>query len=535
VLAARIDRLGAGQKAALQLAAVLGREFPLQLATQVWDGTVPLEQQLQGLKALEFVRERHGIAERTLVFKHALTREVAYDGMPQPRRRHLHGRAGAALEQSKASQRFEHWELLAYHYSHSADPARAVPYLAVAGDRARDRYANQEAIGAYSQAISLIEQTGADPWPDTYGAICESLGSVLVRRSRYDEAIEAYRKGLAVARGPFQRTHLHVLCSEAENGAHRYPEALAQCDLAEKALGPAPDKPEPQWLSSWFDIQDIRMAVLYWLNDTEEYGQLIERVRPFVEAHGSAEQRRSFFLSLFGWSVRRDRYLITDQTLEFARAAYAIAQADPSSSRWTGFNFAFALLWHGDLDEATAALRESLREAEQCGDAALRSRSLTYLMVAGRKRGGVDAVREAVSSVIERAREASLPEYEAMALANRAWVAWRSGEEEKAVTDAQAALEMWEGLPVRYFYDWMALWPLLAMALASGRIEEAVAYARGMLPPPQQLLQEPVRTLVDSAVHAWEKGQPAETEELLDRAVQAAADLGYLLGLQQQQ
>ena len=528
VLAARIDRLSSDEKAALQVAAVLGREFSLDLGEEIWDGEGPLEARLQELKALEFLRERHTAIERTFVFKHALTREVAYDGVLQTRRRHLHGRAGTALEYSKTSQRFEHCELLAYHYSRSTDAARAIPYLAAAGDQAKDRYANEEAIAAYAQAIDLIEQLDDDRRPDPYSATCESLGIVLVRLSRYDAAIAAYRKGLPVVGDSLQRAHLHVLCSEAENGAHRYPEALSECDLAEQALGPAPDEPGPQWLSSWFEIQDERMGVLYWLNDTEGYGQLIDRVRPFVEAHGSARQRMSFFLSLLGWSVRRDRYLVTDETLEFAQAAYAIAQADPSSSRWAGFNFAFALLWHGDLDEATAMLQESLREAEQCGDTALRSRSLTYLMVAGRKRGDVDVVRKAIGPVIDQAREASLPEYEAMAIASRAWVAWRSGEEAKAATDAQAALDIWAGLPVRYFYDWMALWPLLAMALASGRVEEAVEHARGMLPPPQQLLQEPVRTLVESAVHTWDAGQPAEAEELLRSAVRAAGDRGYL-------
>ena len=129
---------------------------------------------------------------------------------------------------------------------------------------------------------------------------------------------------------------------------------------------------------------------------------------------------------------------------------------------------------------------------------------------------------------IAQAREASLPEYEAMAIANRAWVAWRSGEYAKAATDAQDALDIWKGLPARYFYDWMALWPLLAMALAAGRVEEAVEYARGMLPPPQQLLQEPVRTLVESAIRTWDTGQPAEAEELLQSAIRAAGDLGYL-------
>lgn len=527
VLAARIDRLSPDQKAAIQLASVLGREVSLDLAEEVWDGDVPLEARLQELKGLEFLRERHGVPERTFVFKHALTREIAYDGILQARRRQLHGRAGAALEHSKASQRFEHCELLAYHYSRSTDPARAIPHLAAAGDRARDRYANEEAITAYRQAIELIEALDGGRQADTYGAICESLGTVLVRLSRYDAALDAYHKGLAMASDAFRQAHLHIRCGEAEKGAHRFPAALAQCDLAEQALGPTTKTPEPQWLSSWLAVQDERMAVLYWLNDTQGYARQIERVRPFVETHGSAEQRKSFFLNLALLSLRRDRYLPADETLEFARAAYAIAKADPSHL-WVGFAVGFILVCHGDLDEATVMLRDSLREAERRGDAAVRSRSLTYLMVADRRRGDVDGVRKAIGSVIERAREAWLPEYEAMALANRAWVAWRSGDEEKAATDALAALEMWGKLPIRYPFDWMALWPLLAMALASQRIQQAAEYARGMLPPPQQLLQEPLRTMVENAIRAWGAGQPADTEEQLQRAMHAASELGYL-------
>jgi len=529
VLAARIDRLSADQKAAIQLAAVLGREFPLDLAEEVWDGDVSLAERFQELKALEFVRERYGLPDRVFVFKHALTREVAYDSLLHARRRELHGRVGAALEDSEASQGFERSELLGYHYSRSAEPARAIPHLAAAGDRARDRYANEEAAALYRRAIGLLEELPGGRQPDVYGAICQGLGVVLERLSRYDAAIDAYQKALGVASDPFQRAHLHVLCSEAETAAHRHQEALAQCDLAEQALGPASDAPGSRWLSSWLAVQGSRMEALYWLNDTEGHARLIERVRPLVETHGSAEQRASFFVSIVQLSFRRDRYLVADETLEFARAASAAVQeVAPSPWWWSGFTLGFTLLFHGDLDEATAVLRESLEEGERQGDAGTRARSLTYLMVADRKRGDVDAVREAIGSVIERAREASLPEYEAMAIANRAWVAWRMGEEEAAATDAAAALEMWKRLPVRYFFDWMALWPLVAMALASGRVEAAAEYARRMLPPPQQLLQEPARTLVDRAVHAWDAGMQAETEQLLGRAVRSAGGLGYL-------
>ena len=97
VLAARIDRLTADQKAALQVAAVLGRELSLDLAEEVWDGGVLLEARLQELKGLEFLLERHGPAERTFAFRHVLTREVAYDSMLQGRRRELHGRAWRRL------------------------------------------------------------------------------------------------------------------------------------------------------------------------------------------------------------------------------------------------------------------------------------------------------------------------------------------------------------------------------------------------------------------------------------------------------
>jgi class 3 adenylate cyclase len=186
VLAARIDRLTADQKAALQVAAVLGREFSLDLAEEVWDGDVPLEARLQELKGLEFLRERHGGHERTFVFTHALTREVAYDEMLEARRRDLHGRAGACLEDSQASQRFEHGELLAYHYARSAVPARAIPYLAAAGTRAKDRYANEEAIRLYQKALSIVGELPAGSDRDGQELeILEGVGAPLTARYGY--------------------------------------------------------------------------------------------------------------------------------------------------------------------------------------------------------------------------------------------------------------------------------------------------------------------------------------------------------------
>ena len=202
VLAARIDRLTADQKAALQVAAVLGREFSLDSAEEVWDGDVPLEARLQELKGLEFLRERHGGPERIFVFTHALTREVAYDGMLEARRRELHGRAGASLEYSQASQRFEHAELLAYHYARSAVPARAIPYLAAAGARAKDRYANEEAIRLYQKALSIVGDLPAGSDRDRQELeILEAVGAPLTARFGYasPEVQRTFERTVALA------------------------------------------------------------------------------------------------------------------------------------------------------------------------------------------------------------------------------------------------------------------------------------------------------------------------------------------------
>jgi class 3 adenylate cyclase/tetratricopeptide (TPR) repeat protein len=189
VLAARIDRLTADQKAALQVAAVLGREFSLDLAEEVWDGDVALEPRLQELKGLEFLRERHGGPERIFVFTHALTREVAYDGILEALRRELHGRAGASLEVSQASHRFEHGELLAYHYARSAVPARAIPYLAAAAARAKDRYANGEAIRLYRKALSIVGDLPAGSDRDRQELeLLEAVGAPLTARYGYAPA-----------------------------------------------------------------------------------------------------------------------------------------------------------------------------------------------------------------------------------------------------------------------------------------------------------------------------------------------------------
>jgi class 3 adenylate cyclase/DNA-binding SARP family transcriptional activator/tetratricopeptide (TPR) repeat protein len=157
VLAARIDGLDAGDKSAVQVASVLGREFSFELLESVWDGDGALLPALDELKRREFLHEKHGGTERTFVFKHALTRDVAYDGLLDERRRSLHARAGAAVERSYADRLHEKYELLAFHYSRSSERERAAEYLELANRKASAQHAMEEALGYFYEALSILE------------------------------------------------------------------------------------------------------------------------------------------------------------------------------------------------------------------------------------------------------------------------------------------------------------------------------------------------------------------------------------------
>src|SRR5207249_2742374 len=144
------------EKAALQAAAVVGRVF--------WTGPVyDLVEDRPDLRTLEdrdFIRRQSGSSlegEREFAFKHAITREVAYESVPKARRARLHADFAEWIER-RMGDRDEMASLLAHHYAAAASPevadlawgsdperlhalsVRAIHWLRRAGDLAMSRY-----------------------------------------------------------------------------------------------------------------------------------------------------------------------------------------------------------------------------------------------------------------------------------------------------------------------------------------------------------------------------------------------------------
>ena len=158
VLAARIDRLPAEEKALLQTLAVLGKEFPLSLLVQVvGQPEAEVQGALAPLQRGEFIYEQPAFPEPQYIFKHALTQEVAYNSLLLERRRALHERTALALEGLYHDRLEEHYNELAHHYQRSGNAEKAVVYLQRAGQQAAQRSAYGEASAQLIAALELLE------------------------------------------------------------------------------------------------------------------------------------------------------------------------------------------------------------------------------------------------------------------------------------------------------------------------------------------------------------------------------------------
>ena len=119
-------------------------------------------------------------------------------------------------------------------------------------------------------------------------------------------------------------------------------------------------------------------------------------------------------------------------------------------------------------------------------------------------------------------------EYVAMAKASLAWVAWREKNEVEAERLAREALESWHGMEDPYGMDWMALWPLIAMAFAGKDIEVAVELATGLLKDNQHPPPEKLSAVVRKTCEQWQNGVQEGAASDLARAIKIAEELRYI-------
>lgn len=285
VVKRRLDKLSEEQRDMLECASVVGEEFRSELVERAAGiNRIRLLKQLNDIEKMHrlvrFERDRYR-------FEHAKIREVLYSGIGEELRREYHRTIADAIGEMNRNTPGEALADLAYHYHMAGDP-RAVDYLVMAGDDARARYANEEAVRFYQTALP-------DAADSARQRILESLADVHMLTADYGKALDCLGKAHALAEGANDSASVgRVLRKTGETH-----EKMGNFDMALEALGraKASEETEPR---EWGRTLTAEGSAFWRKGD---YASAMARFREaiaFLEKVGGADEERANALRMIG-------------------------------------------------------------------------------------------------------------------------------------------------------------------------------------------------------------------------------------------
>jgi tetratricopeptide (TPR) repeat protein len=170
LLMSRIDRLEAPSRDLVQVASVIDRRFPYIILRGIYPypmSDLEMQERLGELvRPEDLTRLDRPEPDLVYLFKHAITRDVAYASLAFARRGELHRRVGEFVEANYADRLEEHYGTLAFHFDQSRQWERALAYALAAGMQAQQVYANHEALRYYQQVETYLAYLPLETtWP----------------------------------------------------------------------------------------------------------------------------------------------------------------------------------------------------------------------------------------------------------------------------------------------------------------------------------------------------------------------------------
>ena len=251
VLRQRLGHLNASTREVLVAAAVSGRVFSSELVGEVAgaseDALVEAFDEAERARLIS-----PGNAAGELMFSHELIRQTLLSDVSAVKRERLHLQTAQAVSRLYSDDLEAHAGDLAYHLSRggrAADRASLVRYLTIAGDRAFDAAAFDDAVGHFEHALSLV------PVSDQLGRaqLLERLAMALRSVGRWGDALRTMNEAMdryeALGRADdIGRLGWAMVYQLTWNG--QLIEAVAVCRRAMAALGETASADKARLLSA---------------------------------------------------------------------------------------------------------------------------------------------------------------------------------------------------------------------------------------------------------------------------------------------
>jgi adenylate cyclase len=344
----RMDQLDENSRVAMKVASVIGRLFR---AAVVWGVYPELGEETQVRKALEklslqdFTEREEEETELAYIFKHVVIHEVAYESLPHELRERLHEAIGTFIEDHFTAKTPQVLDLLAFHFGRSLNMDKKRIYFLLAGDAAREAYANRAAATYYENVLPLLEEKEQIP-------VLRNLGQVRQFSGDWDGAMANFKNALALA----DRFDLH---QEAANCRLEIGDLLRKRGTFDEA-------------KNW--LKEARRAFDE-LDDSAGIGQALHLEGTLSAQTGNIDRARDLYTR--SMKIRRE---LGDQS----KVASLLS------------NTGIIARFQGNLDEALRLQEESLLIRRELKDDWAIGNSLNNLGMAKRYKGDLQGAREAL-------------------------------------------------------------------------------------------------------------------------------------------
>jgi class 3 adenylate cyclase/tetratricopeptide (TPR) repeat protein len=512
VVTSRIDRLLPPPQLVLKVASVVGHVFVQRIVSDIHPipSDVPeLTEHFATLHRLDLTAMEAPEPDPSWSFKHAITRDVAYNLMLFAQRRDLHRAAAEWYERNHGEELARFYPLLAHHWGRAEVAHKAIEYQVQSGEQALATGAYREAALFLAEALSLDRRAR----PARVGPADR------LRRARWERQLGEAHLGLGhTAEG---RTHLmaalEALGAPAPGSKPRIAAGLARQVPVQVLYRLAPRRFVGRGRNRAEGLLEaarayIRLVEVYWFaNDTPSLVHAGLSALNLAERAGpSAELARAYAIMCISAGSIPIHRLARGYARRATETARAVGQLWPLG--YARFITSVYAIGTGQWEEIRGALREAAEIFDRLGDRRLLEDTRTVQAMSGLYRGDFEFAGGMFREVYAAGVRNENVQHQVWGLVGVAECKLREGRAEEAAESLGEALGLLAQNPDRA--EQLRAHGLLAVARlkggdSHGARESAVAAAnliRQFFSPTSHYLLEGYAGVAEVWLSLWEAG-----------------------------
>ncbi len=199
VVMSTIDSLASNYRLIVDYASVIGYSFSLRVLDRLLT-RAHLHEQLDYLVTEGYIMLSKNDNDPVYVFRHNLLKDAAYTVLPLRKRKEIHQHVAALLEEIYVHQLDDFYESIGHHSLSCEDFKKAAHYFKLAGDKAKNLYAFNQAISFYNTVLKINREREGEVSADTVRDVFLNFSDLYEITGDIQKMIKMAQQGLESAR-----------------------------------------------------------------------------------------------------------------------------------------------------------------------------------------------------------------------------------------------------------------------------------------------------------------------------------------------